>query len=98
MAVAPMGLYQCTTKHHHLTHPTVGGTLAQKCESIMSKSQQEFNAWLEKVAKIQQRIKDGNEDLMPLDDYIKERECRTKNRHKMEERKRESAKNTTTTK
>lgn len=53
----------------------------------MSKSQQEYNAWLEKVAKIQQRIKDGNEDLMPLDDYIKQRECRTKNRRKTEERK-----------
>lgn len=58
----------------------------------MSKSQQEFNAWLEKVAKISQRIKDGNEDLMPLEDYIKERECRAKNRRKSEERKLEERK------
>ncbi len=55
----------------------------------MGKKEQEFNAWLEKVAKISQRIKDGNEDLMPLDDYIKERECRAKNRRKTEERKRQ---------
>lgn len=55
----------------------------------MSKSQQEYNAWLEKVAKISQRIKDGNEELTPLDDYIKERECRAKSQRKMEERKRQ---------
>ena len=87
-----MGLYQCTTKHRHLTVPTVDGTLAQKRESKIKKSQQEYNAWLEKVAKIQQRIKDGNEDLMPLDDYIKQRECRTKNRRKTEERKHQQQK------
>lgn len=58
----------------------------------MSKSQQEYNAWLDKVAKIQQRIKDGTEELTPLDDYIKERECRTKNRRKTEERKRQQQK------
>lgn len=51
----------------------------------MSK-QQEYNAWLEKMAKISQRIKDGNEDLMPLDDYIKERECRAKANKKKDER------------
>lgn len=55
----------------------------------MSTSQQEYNAWLEKVAKISQRIKDGNEELTPLEDYIKERECRAKNRRKTEERKRD---------
>lgn len=87
-----MGLYQYSIKHRHLTRPTVDGTLAQKRKSVMSKSQQEYNAWLEKVAKIQQRIKDGNEDLMPLDDYVKERECRAKNRRKTEERKRQQQK------
>ena len=43
----------------------------------MSK-QKELNVWLEKVAKIQQRINDGNEELTPLDDYIKECECEEK--------------------
>lgn len=57
----------------------------------MSK-QQEYNTWLDKVAKIQQRIKDGTEELTPLDDYIKERECRAKNRRKTEERKRQQQK------
>lgn len=65
------------------------GYTCPKWESTVGKKEQEFNAWLEKVAKISQRIKDGNEDLMPLDDYIKERECRAKNRRKTEERKRQ---------
>ena len=58
----------------------------------MSKSQQEYNAWLDKVANIQQRIKDGTEEVIPLDDYITERECRAKNRRKTEERKRQQQK------
>lgn len=53
----------------------------------MSKSQHEYNAWLEKVAKIQQRIKDGNEELTPLDDYIKECECEEKSEHNKDQRK-----------
>ena len=73
----------------HLTHQSLNGTLAQKWGSNVSKSQHEYNAWLEKVAKIQQRIKDGNEEVIPLDDYIKERECRAKSRRKTEERKRQ---------
>ena len=60
----------------------------------MSKSQQEYNAWLEKVAKIQQRINDGNEELTPLDDYIKECECEEKIEHNKEQRKRAQDKKT----
>lgn len=59
----------------------------------MGKKDQEYNAWLEKVAKISQRIKDGSEELTPLDDYIKEQECKDKSERKTEERKRQKTTN-----
>ena len=79
-----MGLYQCTTKHRHLTVPTVDGTLAQKRESKIKKSQQEYNAWLEKVAYY--RNTHIVELLLPVSDpFFKESlalQGATKNGHK----------------